>query len=53
MKTTYFRKRGSKDDDLVNLAHLCQEMIDAGTFNDINVVRLRFNLDRDDIIGGR
>jgi len=42
---------GSEDDDFVDLAHLSEEVIDARSLNDVNVVRLRFNLDRDNIVG--
>jgi hypothetical protein len=53
MSVTYLGKRGSKDDDLVNLAHFSEEVIDARSFNDIDVVRLRFNFDGDNVVGRR
>jgi hypothetical protein len=53
MYKTYLGEGCSKDDDLVNLAHLSEEVIDSGSFDDINVVRLRFNLDGDNVVGRR
>ena len=52
-QTTYLGKRGSKDNNLVDLAHFSEEVINARSFNDINVVRLRFNFDGDDVVCGR
>lgn len=53
MFKTYLREGCSKDDDLVDLAHFSEEVIDSRSFDDINVVRLRFNFDRDNVIGRR
>jgi hypothetical protein len=51
MYKTYLGEGCSKDDDLVNLAHFSEEVIDSRSFNDIDVVRLRFNLDGDNVVG--
>ena len=53
MYKPYLGEGCSKDDNLVDLAHFSEEVIDSRSFDDINVVRLRFNLDGDNIVGRR
>ena len=53
MYKTYLGEGCSKDDDFVDLAHFSEEVVDARSFDDIDVVRLRFNLDRDNVVGRR
>lgn len=39
-----------KDDNLVNLSHLEQEIVHSRSFYDVDIVDLRVNLDRYDIV---
>lgn len=41
----------SEYNDLVDLAHLLQKVVDAGTLDHVHIVCLRLNLDRDNVIG--
>ena len=46
-----FRETGGEDHDLVQLAHLAQEGVDAGAFEDVEVVPVVLDLDGDDVVG--
>ena len=46
-----FRETGGEDDDLVQLAHLAEEGVDAGAFEDVEVVPVVLDLDGDDVVG--
>lgn len=48
---TDFRQGSGEDDDLVDFSHLFQKVVDPGAFDDIYVVGLRFDLNRDDVVG--
>lgn len=50
---THLRKTSSKDDDLIELAHLLEEIIDAGALEDVEVVPVGLDLDGDDVVRGR
>lgn len=43
---------GGEDNNLVNLAHLLQEVVDTGALDDIDIVGLRLNFDGDNVVGG-
>lgn len=48
---TYFGQAGGKDDDLVNLAHFLEKVVDAGTLEDVEVMPVIFNLHWNNEIG--
>lgn len=48
---THLRQRSGEDDDLVDLAHPLQEVVDSRSLDNVDVVRLAFDLDRDDVVG--
>lgn len=48
---THLRQRSGEDDDLVDLAHPLQKVVDSRSLDDVDVVRLAFDLDRDDVVG--
>lgn len=47
---TYFAQTGCEYDHFVNLAHLLQELVNAWSLNDVDIVPVVLNLDRHDII---
>jgi hypothetical protein len=47
---TYFAQAGGEDDDLVNFAHLLQEVVHTRTFDDIHIVPVVLDLDGHDIV---
>ena len=49
--TTDLGQRSGKDDDLVDLAHLGQEIVHSRTLDDIDIVGLRFDLYGHDVVG--
>ena len=49
----YFGEGSSEDDNFIDLAHLGEEMVDARTFYNIDVMCLGLDLDRNDVISRR
>lgn len=47
---TYLGQTSSEHDNLIYLCHFCQKVVDTRSLDDINVVHLRFNLYRYNII---
>ena len=47
---TYLAETSSKYDNLVQLSHLLQKVVDARSLDDINVMPLPLYLHRDDVI---
>lgn len=47
---TDLAQTGSEDDDLVYLAHLLEEIVDTWTLQDMEMVPMVFDFDRDDEI---
>jgi hypothetical protein len=49
---SYLAQTSGKHDYLIDLAHLQQEVVHAGSFDNVDVMSLRFNLDRHDVVRG-
>lgn len=47
---TYLGQTSSEHDNLIYLCHFCQKVVDTRSLDDINVVHLRFNLYRYNVI---
>jgi hypothetical protein len=47
---TYFAQTRSEYYDFVNLTHFVEKVVDAGTFDNVDIVNLRLNLNGNDII---
>jgi len=47
----YLRDGGGEDNDFIQLADTLHELVDAGSLDDIHIVVLAFNLNRDSEVG--
>lgn len=50
---SHLAKTGSEHDNLVDFAHLAQKVVDAGAFNDVDVVHLGLDFHWDNVVGRR
>lgn len=48
---TYFAQTGRKYDNFIYLAHLLEEVIDAGSLDDIHIMPMIFDFYRHDVVG--
>jgi hypothetical protein len=50
-KNTYLAQTSSEDNNLINLAHLLKETVYAWPLNDVYIMPVVFDFDRNDIVG--